>query len=178
MSYRMVKSPIVLLNALPHREVYVLHKNRPKKLPKVSPPVLVEDSRHVADLEIASSRDEAKNISRKGSPMIKVTETLPLVSKPFILNDLPKVDGVLYLVEPETLARFPYRKDFVTPSAFHSWHPKKWDKALKSKNKKTRMRARKKMIKKYPFEKRFPLASIQYGPIVAAGPKTPRLVFN
>lgn len=169
---------VVLVNAMSRRDVYILHKGKPKKLPKAHPPVFIEDSHYIGELEVATlSKKSRKKLSNKRSSAIKVTSASDK-SRPFILNDLPELDSVLYLVEPEVLARFPYRKDFVIPSTYQSWYPRKWRKPLKSKNKKTRMRARKKAIKEVPFEKRFPLASIQHGPLVAATPETPRLPFG
>ena len=163
--------PPLLVNALPRREVYVLVDGKPRKLPRVNPPTFVDDARNVGAVTVAVQGKPGKKLQT----VSLVIQGKTPESHPFIIEDLPRLDGVLYLVEPEMIALFPERTDFVMPATYTMWYPQKFEKAL---NGKKRRKARRKVLKSFDHEKRFPLSAVQYGPLITATADTSVLILD
>lgn len=162
--------PVVLFNALSgSRDVYVLCGGKPKCLPRAQVPMLVDDAQRVGEVDVTV-------LGECGGAVLDVVAVTGQ-SRPFVLGDLPEVSGVWYLVDPDVLAQFPHRGDFVTPATYVMWWPKKWEQKLKSAGRKKARKVLKKMTRGVAAgecrEKYFPLASVCRGPLPVAGPGMP-----
>lgn len=152
-----LQGPPVLINAT-GRPVYVLVNDKPKALPTAPTPELIGHREELGEIEISV-------LSKKGK--IKGTTTLQLDgadSPSFIINDPERIDGVLYLVEPDILSAFPHREDFVAPSRYTfagDLFMGKWD------------RDNADGISDAEIDKLMPLMSVTKHPEAAASSETP-----
>lgn len=101
----------ILFNAT-EKPVYVVINDKPRLLPKAPVPELIGRRERVGEIEV-------QVLGKKGKAKGAATLQLDGEDSPSaIINDLAQIEGVLYLVEPEILAAFPHRHDFVAPSSY------------------------------------------------------------
>lgn len=167
-SHRRPGQPPTLVNATGEPVYVMVPGARPQRLPELPTPTVFTIGTATSLLEVTVTA----NGHREGVVSLRVDEQ---PTQPTILCDLPQRDGVLYLVDPETLNAFPHRTDFVVASTFACWTSPKLRKGLRSKNRKKQRKARRKDRTTLNQPKRWPLASVSRGPLPQATPDTPVL---
>lgn len=165
--------PVLLVNALRTRDVYVLLEDVLVLLPRVPAPTLIPDhSTERPFVNVLVPSGEATGDLATVPMRVEASEAVSAV-----VNLPPRIANVWYLVDPATKTEFPHRDDFVVPSSYSMWLSPKTRKARHSKSKKKRRKAFKKDADSFSHAKRFPLASIRRGPLLAASEDTPVLTF-
>lgn len=164
--------PVILLNAMRNRpDVYVLADGKPVRLPRAPEPLMMDSWSQRRSQQVLVAESAADGATRGRVADIGVcTEPVPV-----ILRELPEMDGVWYLVDTDAKAQYPNRDDFVVPAYYGMWTSPKLERALRSKDKRKRRKARRKDASTFTHAKRFPLAAVATGPLPVAGPGTPVL---
>lgn len=166
----MAETPVLLVNALRHREeVYVLRDGKPVLLPRAAPPTVVSRPHGRSQATIAVPADADDPAAGLLTTTVGVEHG---ESDLLVLGDLPRAEHVWYLVDPLVKIQFPHRDDFVVPATYGYWTSKRLAKALASKDKKVARKARKRDLEAFSHAKRFPLNSVGVGPVAVTGPDT------
>lgn len=169
---------IVLVN-LTGKPEYVMAGNRPVRLPEGPCPVLIprwatrEDISLVLPPELAlqDKKNTSSKRHRRGTSTRASVRVESQPGKLVILCDPPRIDGVVYLVAPDTLHEFPHRDDFVTPASYQMFIPP----ALRHASPKKQA---KKLARQLDKRRMWPLASVARGPLPHATADTPVLQFD
>jgi len=158
---------VVLFNALRSRkDIYVLVGGKPRLLPRVSPPVLLSKEKTREEFHcLVYAGGSVEEVIADTEEFLETTLEIVGESSPScVIGDLPKVDGVWYLVDPITQVQFPYRDDFVVPNAYSMYLREK----VHVKSKKKRRKAIAKAIRTMDRGEMFPLVSVARGPVPIA----------
>lgn len=175
----------ILLNAM-SKPICVVVDGKPRELPRCpAPTVLPKRSEEAVDLEITVLGTGNRSL---GSANLRLEGPEEASA---ILEDLPVVDGWLYLVEESLLRQFPYRADFVTPATFGmdsrramkavsvgEKQAKKTKKKQKARKKRSGAKRERRDLEALAWAKAFPLLSITRHPIAVANPETPKVSFD
>ena len=164
-----------LVNATVRGDVYVLVDGKPRLLPRVGPPRVLDTCGPSRDMSVTFLTGDSPEHATWHTAVLRVADEC---SADLVIGALPETDGVIYLVDPITRIQFPHRQDMVTPATYGMWMSPRMERALASGSGKKRRRARRKDLATFTHARRFPLLAVSRALPAVTTSDTPVLLWD